>query len=151
MQSKSRGFTLIELMVVVALAAIFLGIGVPSFKNFVAGQRVKTAAGDFAMAVVFARAEAIKRNMDVTMTAATSGASGWKDGWTVAAGGNSLSVQPAFEGVTFAGPASGITYKRSGRLSAAVGSMTITGQDGNARCVTIDLSGMPNITKGACL
>lgn len=150
MQSRFRGFTLIELMVVVALAAILLGIGVPSFKSFVAGQRVKTAAGDYAMAVVFARSEAIKRNALVTITPAASGATGWKDGWTVAAGGAALSVQPAFEGLTFAGPSAAITYQGSGRLTALVTPMTITGQDGSARCVAIDLSGMPNSTKGAC-
>ena len=34
MQSRSRGFTLLELMVVMALAAVILGIGVPSFREF---------------------------------------------------------------------------------------------------------------------
>ncbi|MGH8830139.1 MAG: GspH/FimT family pseudopilin [Polaromonas sp.] len=153
MRSFSRGFTLIELMVVVALAAILLGIGVPSFKSFVAGQRVKTAAGDFAMALVFARAEAIKRNADVTITAATSGATGWQDGWTVAAGGGALSTQSAYPGLMLSGPTSAITFKSTGRLSNSVTTMTITGQDGSARCVAIDLSGLPKSTKsttGAC-
>ena len=153
MQSRSRGFTLIELMVVVTLAAVLLGIGVPSFKGFVAGQRVKTAAGEFAMAVVFARAEAIKRNADVTITAATSGATGWQDGWTVAAGGAALSTQSAYSGLMFSGPTSAITFKSTGRLSNSVTTMAITGQDGSARCIAIDLSGLPKSTKsttGAC-
>lgn len=150
MQSRSHGFTLIELMVVVALAAILLGIGVPSFKSFVAGQRVKAAAGEYAMALVFARAEAIKRNADVAITGVTSGAAGWKDGWTVAAGGVQLSVQSAYSGLTFAGPTAAITYKGTGRLSAPVAAMAITAQDGGARCVQIDLSGMPKTTKAAC-
>ena len=76
MQYRSRGFTLIELMVVISIMAVLLGIGVPSFKSFIAGQRVKTAAGDFSLALVFARSEAIKRNADVTVTAASSGATG---------------------------------------------------------------------------
>jgi len=152
MQYRSLGFTLIELMVVVALAAILAGIGVPSFNSFIAGQRVKTAAGDFSMAAVFARAEAIKRNSDVTLTAVSSGAGGWKDGWTVAdAGGVVLSRQSAFSGLTFAGPTSAITYKNTGRMSAAVTGMTITGSDGSAvRCVSFDLSGLPKTRLGAC-
>lgn len=140
-------------MVVVALAALLLGIGVPSFKNFVAGQRVKTAAGDFAMAIVFARSEAIKRNADVTLTAAASGATGWQSGWSVAAGATALSTQPAYSGLAFAGPTSTITFNSTGRLSAPASIMTITGQDGSARCVAIDLSGMPKSTKsttGTC-
>lgn len=156
MQSRYRGFTLIELMVVVALAAILLGIGVPSFTGFIAGQRLKTAAGDFAMAAVFARSEAIKRNTDVVITAASSGATGWRDGWTVAVagvGGVLLSTQAAYAGLTFSGPSSAITYKGTGRLSAAATTMTITGQNGSTRCVAFDLSGMPRSTTsttGAC-
>jgi type IV fimbrial biogenesis protein FimT len=153
MNRKPRGFTLIELMVVVALAAIMAAMAAPSFKGFVSGQRVKTAASDFAMAAILARSEAIKRNADVTITSVTAGAAGWKDGWTVAVGGTQLSQQQAYTGVTFSGPASAITYNGTGRLSAAVTTMTITGTDGTARCVAFDLSGMPKSSKsssGSC-
>ena len=153
MNRKPRGFTLIELMVVVALAAIMASLAAPSFKSFVSGQRIKTAASDFVMAAIFARSEAIKRNADVTITSVTSGATGWKDGWTVAVGGTPLSQQQAFAGVTFSGPASAITYNGTGRLSAAVDTMTITATDGGVRCVAFDLSGMPRsskISSGSC-
>lgn len=149
MKLKTRGFTLIELMVVVALAAIMASLAAPSFKSFVSGQRVKTAASDFAMAAIFARSEAIKRNADVTVTPATSGATGWKDGWSVAAGTIPLSQQQAYNGVTFSGPASAITYTGTGRLGATVSTMTITGSDGSARCVAFDLSGMPKSSKSS--
>lgn len=151
MRLKFRGFTLIELMVVVALAALLLGLGVPSFTGFIATQRLKTAASDFSMSAVFARSEAIKRNADVTVTAVSGGAGGWKDGWTVASGGTQLSIQSAYSGLTFSGPLSAITYKNTGRLSAAVTSMTISGPDGSAvRCVSFDLSGLPKSKLGAC-
>ena len=153
MQYRSRGFTLIELMVVISIMAVLLGIGVPSFKSFIAGQRVKTAAGDFSLALVFARSEAIKRNADVTVTAASSGATGWQDGWTVAAGGVALSTQSAYSGLVFSGPLSAITYKSTGRLNNVVTTMTISGQDGSTRCIAIALSGLPNSTKstsGVC-
>lgn len=149
MNRKPRGFTLIELMVVVALAAILAALAAPSFKSFVAGQRIKTAASDFAMAVILARSEAIKRNADVTITSVTAGATGWQDGWIVAVGGTQLSQQQAYTGVTFSGPASAITYNGSGRLGAAVSTMTITGSDGSARCVAFDLSGMPRSSKSS--
>ncbi len=151
MRLKFRGFTLIELMVVVSLAALLLGLGVPSFTGFIATQRLKTAASDFSMSAIFARSEAIKRNADVTVTAVSGGAGGWKDGWTVASGGTQLSVQSAYSGLTFSGPLSAITYKNTGRLSAAVTSMTISGPDGSAvRCVSFDLSGLPMSKLGAC-
>lgn len=149
MNPKARGFTLIELMVVVALAAIMAALAAPSFKSFVSGQRVKTAASDFVMTAIFARSEAIKRNADVTITSVTSGATGWKDGWTVAVGSTQLSQQQAYASVTFSGPVSAITYSGTGRLSAAVTTMTITGTDGSARCVAFDLSGMPKSSKSS--
>jgi type IV fimbrial biogenesis protein FimT len=150
MKRKPSGFTLIELMVVVALAAIMAALAAPSFKSFVSGQRIKTAASDFVMAAIFARSEAIKRNADVTITAVTpEDATGWKDGWTVAVGGTALSQQQAYTGVTFSGPASAITYSGTGRLRAAVITMTITGTDGSARCVAFDLSGLPKSSKSS--
>lgn len=149
MKLKPHGFTLIELMVVVALAAIMASLAAPSFKSFVSGQRVKTAASDFAMAAILARSEAIKRNADVTISPATSGATGWKDGWSVAVGATQLSQQQAYTGVTFSGPTSAITYTGAGRLGATVTTMTITGSDGSARCVAFDLSGMPKSSKSS--
>lgn len=144
MRSQARGFTLIELMIVVVLTGIMASLALPSFRSFVASQRVKTAASDFAMAAVFARSEAIKRNADVTLMPASAGATGWKDGWTVAVGTTEISKQSAYTNVTFNGP-SGLTYNRSGRLSATVNTMKIS-LDNSVRCVALDLSGMPNTT-----
>ena len=149
MRCRSRGFTLIELMVVVALAAILAALATPSFKGFISGQRVKAAASDFVMAANFARSEAIKRNADVTISAASSGSAGWKDGWSVLAGTTQLSKQDAYTGLTFSGPASAITYSASGRLGAAVVPMAITGSDGGTRCIAFDLSGMPRSSKSS--
>ena len=146
MNLKPNGFTLIELMVVVALAAILASLAAPSFKSFVSGQRIKTAASDFAMAAILARSEAIKRNAVVTISPASTG---WKDGWSVSAGGTQLSQQQAYSGVTFSGPTSAITYNGAGRLGAAVSTMTITGSDGIARCVGFDLSGIPKSSKSS--
>ncbi len=157
-RAKEGGFTLIELMLVVVLAGVMLGIGIPSFRDFIASQRVKTAAGEYASALVEARSEAIKRNTNVTVTA---GASGWRSGWTVAtapaspASAATLSTQAEYpSALTFSGPTTAVTYLGSGRLSgtSAPDPMCVCGQDGSKRCVAIDLSGMPKstITSGTC-
>jgi prepilin-type N-terminal cleavage/methylation domain-containing protein len=65
MKNRSRGFTLMELMLVVALAAVILGIGVPSFKEFSRNNRMVTIANDFLGGVQSARTEAIKRQLAV--------------------------------------------------------------------------------------
>lgn len=150
MQSRSRGFTLIELLVVVTIAAVMLGLGMPSFKNFVAGQRVKTAASDFSSAAVYARSEAIKRNAEVGVLAA---AGGWKDGWSVKTGTVTLNVQAAYPALTMTSAVTEIVYLGSGRLKeqALASSLQVAGEGGSpARCVSFDLSGLPKSRLGNC-
>lgn len=146
----ARGFTLIELMIVVTLMAVMLGLAAPSFRDFVAGQRVKTAAGEYASALVQARSEAIKRNANVTVTPATLSSDGWSQGWTVAVAAVTLVTQDAYTGVSFAGPAVAITYLGTGRLSPAVPivPMKVSAQYAESCMnVVIDLSGMPRSSK----
>lgn len=146
----SRGFTLIELMVVITIAGVMLGIGVPSFKNFVAGQRVKTAAGDFSTAAIYARSEAIKRNAEVGLVAA---AGGWKNGWSVKAGAVTLSQQAAFPALTMTSAVAEVVYLGSGRLKEQVLASSLqVAADGasSARCVSFELSGLPKSRLGNC-
>lgn len=67
MQSASRGFTLIEFMVVLALAAVILSLGVPSFNDFRRNSRITGIANDFLGAAQSARSEAIKRQLPVAV------------------------------------------------------------------------------------
>jgi type IV fimbrial biogenesis protein FimT len=60
-RSRSRGFTLMELMIVLALAGIMVGLAVPSMRQFARNNRLTTAANDMLHAVSRARTEALKR------------------------------------------------------------------------------------------
>lgn len=86
--SPHRGFTLIELMVTIAVMAILLGIAVPSFNEVTLGGKLGSYANNFVASVNMARSEAIKRSVRITLcatadgtTCATSG--GWEQGWVV--------------------------------------------------------------------
>jgi type IV fimbrial biogenesis protein FimT len=59
---RATGFTLLELMVTLAVLGILLGIAVPSFQSSLTNSRLTTAANDLVGALQAARSEAIKRN-----------------------------------------------------------------------------------------
>ncbi len=57
-----RGFSLIELMVTVALMGVLMTMGVPAYQEYVANTRVRVTAGDIREGLQLARMEAIRRN-----------------------------------------------------------------------------------------
>ena len=148
-RSTCSGFTLIELMMVVAIAAIMASLGLPSFRSFVEGQRIKTAAGDFAQSALYARSEAIKRNGEVRLIAATGG---WGNGWNVTVTNDAvvIATQAAYPGITLAASATEVAYQASGRLGSAATTLTVSGSASTSRrCVSFDLSGMPRSLQGS--
>jgi type IV fimbrial biogenesis protein FimT len=68
----ARGFTLIELMVVVALGAILLSLAAPSFMNFLAKKRVEGVMAELVTDLQYARSEAVQRNAIVRVISGTS-------------------------------------------------------------------------------
>ena len=84
MLKQTKGFTLIELMVTLAVAAIVLGIAVPSFNTQILNNRSIALGEDFATALNFVRSEAVKRGGRVSLCASSDGATcvgNWVDGF----------------------------------------------------------------------
>lgn len=71
MKRVQSGFTLLELMLVVGLAGLLLGIGVPAMGNFIRNARITAAANDVMVGLHYARSEAIKRRVPVTLCTST--------------------------------------------------------------------------------
>jgi prepilin-type N-terminal cleavage/methylation domain-containing protein len=69
---RSAGFTLFELMVTVFVAGILLAFGVPSFLEFQRNNAIASAANDLVSATLAARAEAVKRQVPVTLCASAN-------------------------------------------------------------------------------
>jgi type IV fimbrial biogenesis protein FimT len=83
---SQRGFTLLELMVTLAVAAILFSVAVPSFMQLRQTNRIVTYTNDFIATVNYARSEAIRRSLPVSICASADGVSctgTWSQGWIV--------------------------------------------------------------------
>lgn len=79
-----RGVTLVEVMVVLGIAAIILAFAVPNFREFVARNRLDGAAQELLATLQFARSEATRRGEQVTLRlAGTAGSKDWGTGWAM--------------------------------------------------------------------
>ncbi len=89
-KARHRGFTAIELMVVIAITAVLAGLALPAFGPIIERWRVRSAAESAERSLYVARSEAIKRGTNITLIRKTSGpgctSSGntdWSCGWAV--------------------------------------------------------------------
>jgi len=90
----SKGFTLVELMVTIAIAGVLVGIAIPSFTSIISNNRLTTSANELVTALNLARSEAVKRGVSVTVRKIDDKSStnknktawasaNWEQGWDV--------------------------------------------------------------------
>ena len=80
--TQCGGFTLLELLITIALIAIVMGIGVPSYQDFVVKNRIQTQASEIRSSLAMARVEAIRRGIIVVVCPGRTVCGGeWDEGW----------------------------------------------------------------------
>lgn len=83
---RSTGFTLVELMIALAVAAIVLTMGIPGFQDLIQNNRRVTAVNELVSGLHLARSEAFKRNRTVSVCPSADGVNcggAWAAGWLV--------------------------------------------------------------------
>lgn len=90
----ARGFTLIEMIVTLAVLAIAVAIAIPSFTTQIRNNQSRALGEEFGAALSFARSEAVKRGQLVSICASdaaqTNCANDWTNGWLVFVDGAAL-------------------------------------------------------------
>jgi type IV fimbrial biogenesis protein FimT len=151
-RSAEGGFTLIELMITVAVVAVFAGLAGPAFREMIASQRTRSATSALTESLWLARSEAVKRNADdVTFTVNN----GTGSSWTIITGATTLHTQEGMPNVLWQKKCAGsetstvYTFNRYGRLSAGAGKMQVSAGNTN-RCMTISVTGRASVEDKAC-
>ncbi len=163
---KHKGFTLIELMVALAVLAILTGLAAPSFLGMMRDNRLVAQTNEFLGALHLARSEAVKRNRAVVVCKSADGetcdtSTQWHEGWLVWVDLNGNALQDSDEPVLrVAGGLSGenrifastgledqVIFNRRG-MASAIGAWSFCDVRGaaHASAVVLNPSGRPKIS-----
>lgn len=119
---RMRGFTLIELMVTVAVLAIVVSIAIPSFNGILLNNRISTATDELRTAVQLTRSEAVKRKKTIVLCRAhtdfskcADSGTDWRVGWLMMHGDEVLKIWEISPGIEVNSPNSKIEFLGTGR------------------------------------
>jgi type IV fimbrial biogenesis protein FimT len=155
--NRQSGFTMVEMIMTVAVGSILLTIAIPSFRYVTNSNRIAAEINGLLGDLQFARSEAIKEGVSVSVCVssngtACAGTNTWQNGWIVMSSANNtvLRVQARFSSTdTFvANNAVGtITFNRDGYANGIANGTLIELHDSTnnhswTRCLAINLSGL---------
>ena len=171
-KSREGGFTLLELMVTLAVAAIILSVGVPSFRGVIMDNRLVSQANQFVTSVKMARSAAVRFQRPATVCSSAnfdaavptcSANNDWSDGWIVWVDKDRDALTDANEIISVFGPinnastlssatASSFTYDARGFATTPSGDLTLcdnrTGEMG--RLIKVNSVGRTNVARQGC-
>ena len=169
--SRTRGVTLVEMMITLVIIGILAGLAVPAYRMYIQNARASALSDEFTIALAFTRNEALKRSATVTMCAAADANlnscgtnADWGNGWiifndpngdgVIAAAGDRLRTHEALVGgTTITTTLARVTYAGTGFLDTTAGTFNLAAPDctgNNGRTVTISSTGYTRSADAAC-
>lgn len=158
-----RGFSLIELMVAIALLAIMATLAAPSLQTLIQNNRAAAISNDLVSSVRLARSEAVSRAQQMTLCPSTDGAAcanstNWATGWLIRnAAGATVKVYPAITqtapGANLTGTRATLVFEPTGFQNGAEFTFALAVpkcKNDNNRNIRVTPQGRPEITKQAC-
>lgn len=165
---KQSGFTLIEMMITVAILAILIAIAAPAMDRFLERNRLTSHTGAMQQALLYARNESVAKNRPVAVCASSDGASctgTWQQGWIVFVDGNgdgslglgdsilreweALSTNFTMTGTTVVFGTEGERTLPTGNASFNVCDPEASNAADHSRTLQVNLVGWVTISKGA--
>jgi type IV fimbrial biogenesis protein FimT len=161
----ANGFTLVELMVTVAIVAILLAVALPSFQSSFRSNRVATTTNELLASLSLARSEALRNTRGAAVCTSANGTAcggGWNNGWlvwrdndgdgTVDAGEPVIRYSQAKTALAIAGTATVLAFDSRGRTVGGQQTLDIRPSDATtpARCLTISVTGQTRVARTAC-
>ena len=172
--SRSRGFTLVEVLATLAVIAVLVTFGMPSMTALVDSIQLKSASDVFFSHLHLARSEAIKRNSRVVLCKSADGVScisdgGWEQGWIVFHDANTNAALDIGETVIHRAVPLAASFRFTGNANVAryvsfvptggtqlvggafqAGTFTVcrqSGSSGEARQIVLNAVGRPRVQK----
>ena len=149
-----RGFTLIELMVTIAVVALLAAVATPAMVTLMNSNRLSSTAGELTAALQLARAEAVRRSAPVTVCGSADGlvcadGADWAS-WIIAGQNNQDATIEVVRsgtlpnGLQISGPVTGIRFNSAGLIAAQQNLTVCIPTDepaDNQRVITVLVSG----------
>lgn len=154
--ARSRGITLVELVITVAVIGVLALIAVPNMTALINSNRVTSAAGELTAAIQVARSEAVRRNARVRVCGnAACNSTNWSQ--VVVVHANPTAGDPAVirttsapGGVTVTSPVTSIVFRPSGVIDATAQVCVPFSNSYSQQSVTVMISGAVTHAKSAC-